>query len=533
MELEPDMIGARKQLSELYQQTGDLDAAWREAKQMVDSLISAEKQEEAIEVLNAFKEQEPVDNRRKLITVYKMAGDHDNAFAELYGLHEILVEQGQVDAAVTSLKEALELKPGDTLVTDRLDELQAQSAPSAPGPGAGPAPEPAEAGGGEEAPQAEKSLDDVLSEADVFMKYSLYGDARTLLEEMKNRHPGSVELHRKLKAVYREAEDSQLAVSECLELRDLLRSQGDEEAAQGEISEALEIDPSDARLAEYSGQAGPAREKGQDFSAELGEAGFYEQQGLLKEAADTYRKVLAISPGNEDVVAKLAAIEKDISGSGAPGQEAAPAAAPEVRPFMGEEAESSGLFDFSSILGDEDEGPAVDDMDEDVLGIFDEFKKGLAQEIADEDASTHYDLGIAYKEMGVVDDAIKEFQVASRDPKFFSQATTMIGICQMSAGRHDQAIEAFSAAIMKADPSNDTWWSLKYDLATAYEVSGKKTEAFEIYRDVYNWDVTFREVARKYETLKGSVGSEAPKTASSPDEKPPKTGGKKSRVSYI
>ena len=540
--LEPDNIDARKQLSELYQQLGDLEGAWQEARQMVDSLISAERRDEAIEVLIAFKEQAPVDNRRKLITVYKLAGDEDNAFAELYGLHEIQVAQGQVDAAVTSLKEALELKPGDSLVTDRLAELEGQGAAAA-------APEPEQAApayeepvavpeaAGDEAP-AEKTLEDALSEADVFLKYSLHGDARTLLEEMKDKYPGSLELHQKLKVVYRESGDRELAVTECLELASMLRDQGDEEAAGREIKEALEIDPSDARLSEYAG-AGLAQdappEAGADLSAELAEADFYEQQGLLREAADTYRKALSKSPGNEEVVAKLAALERELSGADVPEPAAAApeASVTEAKPFMGEEAESEGLFDFSSILGDEEDGPPIDDMDEDVMGIFDEFKKGLAQEIADEDSSTHYDLGIAYKEMGVVDDAIKEFQVASRDPKFFSQATTMIGICQMSLGRHEKAIEAFSAAIMKSDPSKDTWWSLKYDLATAYEVSGKKTEAFEIYRDVYNWDVTFREVSKKYEALKGSLGSAEPQAGTQGEDKPPKPSDKKSRVSYI
>jgi tetratricopeptide (TPR) repeat protein len=540
IELEPDNIDARKQLSELYQQMGDLDGAWQEAKQMVDSLITAERRDEAIEMLVAFKEQEPVDNRRKLITVYKMAGDEDNAFAELYGLHEIQVEQGHVDAAVTSLREALELKPGDSLVAERLQELEGQSAASvAPETEAAAAPEappqaaeapPQEAG--EEAPSV-KTIEDALSEADVFMKYSLHGDARTLLEEMREKHPDSVDIHMRLKAVYREMGENEQAITECLELNSLLKGKGDEDAAAREMDEALEIDPSDPRLSAFAAP-GAAPEAVGDISADLAEADFYEQQGLLKEASDTYRKVLSKSPGNEEVVAKLAAIEKELSGTGAPEAAPAPAAAPEARPFMGEEAESEGLFDFSSILGnDDEEGPAIDDMDEDVLGIFDEFKKGLAQEIADEDASTHYDLGIAYKEMGVVDDAIKEFQVSSRDPKFFSQSTTMIGICQMSVGRYDQAIEAFSAAIMKADPSNDTWWSLKYDLATAYEISGKKTEAFEIYRDVYNWDVTFREVEKKYKALKGSLGSDAPQAGTPDDDKPPKADGKKSRVSYI
>lgn len=544
VELEPDHIEARMKLSELYQQAGDIMGAWEESKKVVDTLIAQEKPDEAIELLVNYKDMEPVDNRTKLITLYKMASDEDSAFAELYGLHEVHMEQGHIDAAVTALREARDLKPGDDLVEDRLKELEAQITPE-PGPepeteAAAPETEAAEpeAVAGSDAPAAEKTLDEALSEADVFMKYSLYGDARTLLEEMRSKHPESVELHQKLVQAYKELGEKTLAVSSCMTLIAIFKEQGDEAAVTTVVEDALSIDPADARLAEYS-QAAPAV----DIDAAMSEADFHAQQGLLTEAAEAYRKILATSPGNEQVIARLSEIEKGLSAPGAPA--AAPAAPPkpEVKPFMGEEAETDGLFDFQSILGDDaDEEPPIDDMDEDVLGIFDEFKKGLAQEISEEDASTHYDLGIAYKEMGVVDDAIKEFLVASNDPNFFSQATSMIGICQMSVGRYGKAIEAFSAALMKAEKSGETWWSLQYDLAMCYELNGQKQEALEIYTNVYNWDVNYREITKKYEALKGELGApdDAQAQGSTPDapaqEKPPtppKGNGKKSRVSYI
>lgn len=545
--IDPEDIEPRKQLAQLHMKAGDAATAWEEYKQIVDKLIASEKNEDAIAILIKFKDSEPVDNRHKLITIYKLAGDNDNAFSELVGLSEVLVEQGQTEAAITSLKDALELNPGESAAESKLRELESMTAApepeaAAPEPEA-VAPEPEVAAPEPEAaapePEAatpkEKTLEDALSEADVFIKYSLFNDARTLLEEMKVNNPTSKELHHKLRLAYREIGDKELAIAECLALNALFTQEGNAEAAEAEIKVALEIDPSDPRLAQYAPE--PA---GGGFEAELAEADFYIQQGLMEEASYVYRKILVLSPGNEEIISKLAEIERDIAATAAPEAPApaAPAApaAPEIKPFMGEEAESDGLFDFASILGEEESGPEIDDIDSDVLGIFDEFKKGLAQEIATEDAETHYDLGIAYKEMGIVDDAIKEFQVASKDPKYFTQSTSMVGICQTIAGRHDKAIEAFSAAIMKTEANTETWWSLKVDLAMAYEASGKKKEAYELYSEVYGWDVTFRDVAKKYETLKAELGDEAPEPPPSsiePTEPDDGSGGKKSRVSYI
>ncbi len=532
--LDPSNIDARTHLSELHQQAGDITAAWEESKLIIDALIAAERAEDAIAVLNTFKEFEPVDNRRKLITLYKLASDEDNAFAELYDLHEVHVNQGQVDAAITCLKEADDLKPGDNLVQDSLKELEAMVAPpeptTAPEPEiqASPDVETEPAAAASDGPAAEKTVEDALSEADVFMKYSLLEDARNLLEDMKGHHPKHIELNRKLKEVYREAGDKELAVTQCLLLNSLMKEQGDDASAEAEVRDALSIDSTDARLADFADGASPPAE---DLDSIVSEADFYVQQGLYGDAADSYRKALSLSPGNEDIIVKLAEAQKQLN---APPEPVASPSAPEIKPFMGEEAETDGLFDFDSILGDaEEDGPRIDDLDEDVLSIFDEFKKGLAQEISEEDSSTHYDLGIAYKEMGVVDDAIKEFQVSARDPKFFTAATTMIGICEMAVGRHNKAVDAFSAALMKTKAKDDMWWSLKYDLATAYELGGNLKEAFEIYSNVYTWDVTFRDVAQKYESLGGGAPAPAASTDITPEPDDPKSNGKKSRVSYI
>ena len=183
-------------------------------------------------------------------------------------------------------------------------------------------------------------------------------------------------------------------------------------------------------------------------------------------------------------------------------------------------------------------------MDSDVLDIFNEFKKGLSMEVEAEDSETHYDLGIAYKEMGLLDDAVKEFQTAQRDPGYYSQCMSMIGMCYMAKGAFTLAIDAFSAALMKTDAQDEKRWSLKYDLAEAYESGGNPAEALQMFQEVMKWDPNFREVTQKALALGGqsapakpepSQPTTSPKTPKpAPAAKAPaKPKDKKNRVSYI
>ena len=86
-------------------------------------------------------------------------------------------------------------------------------------------------------------------------------------------------------------------------------------------------------------------------------------------------------------------------------------------------------------------------LDNDVLEIFQEFKKGLESELEDEDSETHYNLGIAYKEMGLVDDAIKEFQTSGKDKKRFLQSSSMLGVCYMEKGLYSLAIDVLNKTL--------------------------------------------------------------------------------------
>jgi len=127
--------------------------------------------------------------------------------------------------------------------------------------------------------------------------------------------------------------------------------------------------------------------------------------------------------------------------------------------------------------------------------VFREFQKGVAEQLSDEDSDTHFNLGIAYKEMGLLKEAVGEFQIASHDPAFFVEACSMIGVCANELGRHDEAAEWYQKALVAPDLSLDARTALRYELAAAFEMTGKLEEAVNIFQEIQTIDPAYRDVS--------------------------------------
>ena len=87
------------------------------------------------------------------------------------------------------------------------------------------------------------------------------------------------------------------------------------------------------------------------------------------------------------------------------------------------------------------------------------------------DHEARYNLGIAYKEMGLVDQAIAEFQFAAKSEALALESASMLGICFMEKGIPNLAVKWFKKGL-KAQGSQDQYLGLSYDLASALEASG-------------------------------------------------------------
>ena len=145
------------------------------------------------------------------------------------------------------------------------------------------------------------------------------------------------------------------------------------------------------------------------------------------------------------------------------------------------EAASGDFFDLATELKDELSNvttpvrPVVPAEEQSLDDIFEEFKKGVEQQSAKEDADTHYNLGVAYKEMGLLDDAIGEFIMTPENEPKFVQSRYMLGLCYMEKGEYQNAIGEIRSALDYADSlgfETENRIEMHYDLGLACQCAG-------------------------------------------------------------
>jgi tetratricopeptide (TPR) repeat protein len=132
------------------------------------------------------------------------------------------------------------------------------------------------------------------------------------------------------------------------------------------------------------------------------------------------------------------------------------------------------------------------------------FKDGVARTLGDEDAGSRYDLGVAYKEMGLLDDAAAEFRKALRSPSFRLPAYEALGQCFVEQGRHQVAITLLSQALRELPSVGQDERQLvgmRYLLAYANEALQRRDEARIHYQRVFQIDSSFRDVAARMAAL--------------------------------
>jgi tetratricopeptide (TPR) repeat protein len=245
---------------------------------------------------------------------------------------------------------------------------------------------------------------------------------------------------------------------------------------------------------------------------DLDEAEFYASQGMYAEAYDVLNALLQRYPNHRMILAKLAEIEALSQGADPEAQVETPPSGlhTELEPAQ----EHTGGTDAIDL--DEIEEVSADDMLEDV----DEADPGagkkrkptvmLEKPVDEGDADTHYDLGLAYKEMGLYDEAIKAFEKTLRSPTREVQSRVMIGMCQREQGNPNEAIHEFKQGL-HANASDRERLSIYYEIGITYEQMGDEGEALYYYEAVLKRDGSFADTRGRAEALRGRGGMPTPR----------------------
>ena len=192
----------------------------------------------------------------------------------------------------------------------------------------------------------------------------------------------------------------------------------------------------------------------------------------------------------------------------APAPPPPPATPAPVPQFAAAQAQEENLFadeddffdlaaELESELEEDDEIVSLSEEEQSLEEIFKEFKKGVEQQLDSEDYDTHYNLGIAYKEMGLTDEAIGEFQLASKDPKRAVECASMLGLCFLEKGMPQLAIKWYRKGLEMPEIKEEENIGLLYDLGSAYVEVGDTDNAQKSFMEVYSLNSNYRDIVSR------------------------------------
>lgn len=299
----------------------------------------------------------------------------------------------------------------------------------------------------------------------------------------------------------------------------------DEELSFGFDEEPTEISKTEERsvlpdfvLSSGNSSGEPLFGEASVLAEKLEEAGFLTTQGRFSEAERLCRELLLAEPGcrvAEELLTDIRSRQQATANE--------PSSQEDFFDFGAEVLEELGEENLPS---PEAVHSSMDRYGMD--GVFSAFKKGVRAQIDSDDAESHFNLGIAYKEMGLLDDAIGEFEQAMNDASRCLDCVTLIALCQVEKGDFKGAETTLKLGLALPGLNATQRMNIYYDLGQVYELVQRPLEALECFQSVHDVDMFYRDVQAKILSLRQQLG-----LGSDDHEGPAGSGGSKNRVSYI
>ncbi len=429
---------------------------------------------------------EEAEAEAEAVEVVEDAAEAVEAPAEEIGEEEI--------AALEELAAAPEAEPEPVATESDVEfEIELDAFEGAMAEAAEPEPEPPPV----EAPP-EPDVDEILIEADALASYGLGEKASERLHRVLGMEPGHLGAFRRLIAIeadaQREAEVVQLAgqaAAAALESGNAVawREIASDLKQRGYRFEGTRIMPPPPPSVEVPAELfvdAPETVETSEPAEETPDA------EVVVEPAET--AVDTIGPEEREV-------EEPVS------EEAPPAEAPVA---AGAEAAGEGdFFDLGAELAQELEGmeEEIAETEGDIEGqtieeIVEGFKRGMAEVLSPEAYDTHYSLGVAYREMGLVDEAIGEFQLAAKDPRYLVECCSLLGQSFQEKDFADLAIKWYRKGLDSPFITEEETWGLLYEMGNLHLTSGDRDAARDAFTEIYGANSNFRDVVAKLEELR-------------------------------
>ena len=472
-------------VTRLYLKTGEVDETIRILSTIIERMLAGREERELLELVNQVLDHNPdhVAALRMLVRINWWQRDMDALRSSLERLAESAEASELVDEERYALTQLVRLAPDEQRYLDRLNLL---------------------GGLQDETPEDFARPEETSSDVPEFETFAVVEDHDDELEQPAAQ-------------IADEFETNAAAAFETPEA-----TFSDPTASFADLNEELATEAS-ARVAGGGENEGERRDN--MMRQELESVDFYIAQGYSDIAIDTLEMLERQFGSHPDIQSRR---EKLAAAAGGP----AVVEAPGVFEFGGVEelpvahVEEAIAFDdesaYAALAGEpvqtigasdsralSSAAPGGAGIDAGLAELFEEFRAAEEGDSVTEDFETHYNMGTAYKEMDLVDEAIQEFQTsvglvkASDGTSRFLQCCNMLGHCFVQKGMPEAAVLWFKKGLSAPGHSEDEYQALRYELASAYEQLGDFKHAREFYTEVYGVDVSYREVADKLSQLKG------------------------------
>ncbi len=392
-----------------------------------------------------------------------------------------------IDSAAISGPETAQLEPATKAGSEPPDEGEQSSLLAQP---ESPVREPL---------PIETDISEIWAEAEFYYQQGLFDEAKKYYAKIVERTPSDRRAIERLSDISREEEETQefSKLAEAVEGLEDLNSGGesrgntaltasDEEAVRSLMSEIRKLRQVQKTAPEPSGK---------QVSAPVPIEGPLQRQSSTRDERADIQKETTRHAGEGDFFDLSEELREDRKTVSPPVQK----------------EKSEDFFDLASELREELSSIAVPqeatapEGEQSLDDIFEEFKKGVKQQEIKEDADTHYNLGVAYKEMGLLDDALGEFVLTAKDEPKFIQSRYMLGLCYMGKGEYGNAIVEIQNAINSSELAGGNMQDrieMHYDLGLAYQGAGNRDGALAQFQKVHDTNPGFRDATAKLKEIK-------------------------------
>jgi tetratricopeptide (TPR) repeat protein len=508
LKVDPSRHEVYRHLGDLNAERGLLSSAVQDYLTLGKFYLKEGKSKEALEIYRRIVTQDPsnLDAQRQVAELCVQENLQDEAITVYLQLGRERSAQQRLDEARDAYLAVFRLDPNNAEANEILNMLKKGEGETISAPPSKPA-------GGASTKQAEPG--DLLGEATRRMEEGQYAGAEAMLTQLLSREPGNPQICQLLARLHLLQGNLNVALGEYRFLAGAALRAQDYPLADSLIQEYLKAEPNSVPMLELSGELYEEKGDGATAADQYGRAVEilleHPEPGMPTLPAELYEKVQALAPGSS-IARKLASAFHPDQAAHAPSAAEPASPAVDMTPTRTDEPVADAPFRHQS---DEPEpiretvhcssgnGVTEPATPAEPIAPHSERQAAASEPVQPLDAETRYALGMAYKDMGLLEEAKEEFFSSMKDPGFFVDSCLMMASCLKEQNQCDHAIQLLEKLVADSRCREGNVQIVRYELGLLYEKISARDRAIAMYQSI----PSFYDVPQRLQNLRADTNA--------------------------